>query len=118
VIGLCAAGITSGLAALGPGLGMVPGIGVAVLIGIGAFLGVRALLGTSQGTQGQLQRDLARRAQAVITSLEEMITLLDLQADKLARAADTQTDSSLPPSASAGAPCSRSRRAAGRWPRV
>ena len=31
VVGLSAAGITSGLAALGLGLGMVPGIGVAIL---------------------------------------------------------------------------------------
>jgi hypothetical protein len=92
VIGLSAAGITSGLAALGLGLGMVPGIGVAVLMGIGAFLGVRALLNTSQGAQGQLQRDLARRGQAVITSLEEMVTLLDIQVDELARAEDSRAN--------------------------
>ena len=41
VFGLSAAGITSGLAALGLGLGMVPGIGAAVGIGIGTYLGVR-----------------------------------------------------------------------------
>lgn len=92
IIGLSAAGITSGLAALGLGLGMVPGIGVAVLVGIGAFLGVRALLdAASQGDQGQLRGELARRAQAVITSLEEMTALLDEQIRELGQASDTRT---------------------------
>lgn len=91
VIGLSAAGITSGLAALGLGLGMVPGIGVAVLLGTGVFLGVRALLdATNQGEQGSLHRALARRAQAVIASLEEMIALLDEQIQVVAHAEDTQ----------------------------
>jgi hypothetical protein len=43
VFGLSAAGITSGLAALGMGLGMVPGIGVAVGIGVGAYFAVKWL---------------------------------------------------------------------------
>lgn len=34
VIGLSAAGITSGLAAIGLGLGMIPGIGIAIFIGL------------------------------------------------------------------------------------
>lgn len=92
VIGLSAAGITSGLAALGLGLGMVPGLGVAVLMGLGAFLGVRALLGAAQGEAGQLQRDLAQRAQSVLASLEEMIALLDGQIDELGRADDTRAN--------------------------
>jgi hypothetical protein len=78
VIGLSAAGITSGLAALGLGLGMVPGIGVAVLLGTGVFMGVRALLdAASQGTGEQLRAQVTRRAQAVILMIEEMIALLD-----------------------------------------
>jgi len=43
VFGLSAAGITSGLAALGLGLGMVPGIGVAVGIGVGSYFAVKWL---------------------------------------------------------------------------
>jgi hypothetical protein len=92
VIGLSAAGITSGLAALGLGLGMVPGIGVAVLMGLGAFLGVRALLSAAQGEPGQLQHDLARRAQSVRAGLEEMIAMLELQLDELGRADDTRAN--------------------------
>lgn len=91
IIGLSAAGITSGLAALGLGLGMVPGIGVAVLMGIGAFLGVRALLdAANQGDQAQLRGELARRAQAVIASLEEMSALLDGQIRALGQEGDTR----------------------------
>lgn len=43
VFGLSAAGITSGLAALGLGLGMASGLGVAVALGVGSFFGVRWL---------------------------------------------------------------------------
>ena len=89
VIGLSTAGITSGLAALGLGLGMVPGIGVAVLLGTGVFLGVRALLdAANQGASELLRGQVARRAQLVIASLEEMIALLDQQ---IAGAAPTDT---------------------------
>lgn len=80
VIGLSAAGITSGLAALGLGLGMVPGIGVAVLLGTGVFLGVRALLDAAgQGPSGALRSAIQGRAQAVIATIEAMIALLDQQ---------------------------------------
>ena len=40
VVGLSAAGITSGLAALGMGAGMATGVGVAVAIGVGSYFGV------------------------------------------------------------------------------
>lgn len=43
VFGLSAAGISSGLAALGMGFGMTTGIGVAVGIGVGSYFGVRWL---------------------------------------------------------------------------
>lgn len=77
VIGLSAAGITSGLAAVGLGLGMVPGIGVAVLLGTGVFLGVRYLLDAGQGrAQEQLRAEALRKAQLVILNLQESITLL------------------------------------------
>jgi hypothetical protein len=53
VIGMSAAGLTSGLATLGMGgllgmSGMVTGIGVAVLIGVSAYVGVRKLTGASE----------------------------------------------------------------------
>ena len=41
VFGLSAAGITSGLAALGMGLGMAGGIGAVAALGVGSFFGVR-----------------------------------------------------------------------------
>ena len=41
VFGLSAAGITSGLAALGLGFGMATGLGVAVSIGVASYFGVR-----------------------------------------------------------------------------
>jgi len=43
VWGLSAAGITSGLAALGLGFGMASGIGVVAAIGVGSYFGVRWL---------------------------------------------------------------------------
>lgn len=53
VMGLSAAGLTSGLATLGLGgvlgfSGMVTGIGVAVLLGLGAYKGVRHLTGAGE----------------------------------------------------------------------
>ncbi len=92
VIGLSAAGITSGLAALGLGLGMVPGIGVAVLLGTGVFLGVRAMLDAAgQESSEQLRAQVGRRAQAVIASIEEMIALIDQQMTAGAAQDDTRS---------------------------
>ncbi len=56
VVGMSAAGITSGLASLGMGgllgmSGMVTGIGVAVLIGVGAYAGVKKLTGANELTR-------------------------------------------------------------------
>lgn len=73
VIGLSAAGITSGLAALGLGLGMVPGIGVAVLLGVAAYLGVTRLLG---GGDEHLIDSARRKAQLVDQHLQETADLL------------------------------------------
>jgi hypothetical protein len=77
VIGLSASGITSGLAALGLGFGMVSGIGAAILIGTGVFLAARWLLdpGNTRG-RGLLQRERERRAQLVIRNLQEAINLI------------------------------------------
>lgn len=92
VIGLSAAGITSGLAALGLGLGMVPGIGIAVLLGTGVFLGVRALLDAATQDSGErLEKAISQRAQAVIVTLEEMIALLDQEIAAAAAQAETRS---------------------------
>jgi len=74
VIGLSAAGITSGLAALGLGLGMVPGIGIAILIGTGVFVGLKALLGDSKKKHEQILRsEKERKSQLIIKNLQEAI---------------------------------------------
>ena len=62
VIGLSAAGITSGLATLGMGgilgfSGMVTGIGVVVLVGVGAYKGVKKITGQSE-LENNKQREL------------------------------------------------------------
>lgn len=77
VIGLSAAGITSGLAALGLGLGMVPGIGIAVVIGASIFFGMKTLLGKSKTDKEKAYRlNQERRAQMVIKNLQEAINAI------------------------------------------
>lgn len=71
VIGLSAAGITSGLAALGLGFGMVPGIGVAVLVGAGIFIGLSHLLDVGGNQEKEKFRaESERKAQLVIKNLQ------------------------------------------------
>lgn len=84
VIGLSAAGITSGLAAVGLGFGMIPGIGVAVLIGIPVFLGLKYLLGDSKAEREQ-ENALAneRKAQLVIKNLQDTISILTKKLNEL-----------------------------------
>lgn len=77
VIGLSAAGITSGLAALGLGLGMVPGIGVAIIIGATIFMVAKELFdigGKNQEKKVRLERE--RRAEQVIRNLQDTINRL------------------------------------------
>jgi len=80
VIGLSAAGITSGLAALGALIGiggMIPGIGVAILLGTGIFMGVNALLDTGdKSKKAQLQAEKERKAQLVIKNMQGAINQL------------------------------------------
>jgi uncharacterized tellurite resistance protein B-like protein len=77
VIGLSAAGITSGLAGLGALIGiggMIPGIGVAILLGTGIFMGVNALLDTGdKSKKAQLQAEKERKAQLVIKNMQGAI---------------------------------------------
>jgi len=98
VSGLGAAGITSGLAALGFGglLGlssMVTGIGVAVLLGVGVFVGVRYLLGFNERERENrrerlIQQVLANHQQAIAELSEDISTL----AGKVAAALDSTAD--------------------------
>jgi uncharacterized membrane protein YebE (DUF533 family) len=77
VLGLSAAGITSGLAALGLGLGVVPGIGVAILVGTGIYIGVSRMLASGGvGGQAQLRAAAARKTKLAIQNLQETIGLL------------------------------------------
>lgn len=77
VVGLSAAGITSGLAALGLGLGMIPGIGVAILIGTGIFMGLNYLLDTGDNRRKEEhRRERERKAQLAIENLQKTINHL------------------------------------------
>lgn len=72
VIGLSAAGITSGLSALGLGglfglSGMVTGIGAVILIGLGANKGIKMLT-------GQDERDRRSRKQAMLFAVNRQLT--------------------------------------------
>jgi uncharacterized tellurite resistance protein B-like protein len=92
VVGLSAAGITSGLAALGIGgvLGlssMVTGIGIAVVIGAGAYMGINKLLDTGgKRKKEKLRKEQERKAQMVIQNLQATINTL------LAKINDLMTD--------------------------
>lgn len=104
VIGLSAAGITSGLAGLGAliGLGgMIPGLGVAILLGAGIFMGVNALLDTGgKSEKEKLQAEKERKAQLVIKNMQgaierlvEQISILQEKAvDLEASAADAEAN--------------------------
>lgn len=88
VIGLSAAGITSGLAALGLGLGMVPGIGIAILLGTGIYMGISYLLDSGgKREKERWQAEAARKAQLVIQNLQETINLLIDRVQQLEHAA-------------------------------
>jgi hypothetical protein len=77
VIGLSAAGITSGLVAIGLGLGMVPGIGIAIVIGTTIFISMRWLLGDSKKKgEKKLRAENERKAQLVIKNLQDTINEL------------------------------------------
>jgi len=89
IIGLSAAGITSGLAALGLGFGMVPGIGVVVAIGTGAFLGVKYVLDTARRNKKEaVKAERERRIQRLIQNLQEMVEHLTERISELQESAE------------------------------
>jgi hypothetical protein len=94
VVGLSAAGITSGLAALGLGAGMIPGIGVAILIGTAAFVGLNYLFDTgNKRKKEQYRRERERKAQLAMENLQETINhLIDRMARLQGAAADAKAN--------------------------
>ncbi len=94
VVGLSAAGITSGLAALGLGLGMVSGIGVAIAIGAGIYAGLNKVLDTgNKKKKAKLQKERQRKAQLAIQNLQETIsTLIDRLQSLQTTAADAEAN--------------------------
>lgn len=97
VVGLSAAGITSGLAALGLGgvLGlssMVTGIGVAILIGVGAYKGIRWITGGSERDKIKQREFLIQEAiknnQETINNLVEDINTITLTVVELLKDVD------------------------------
>lgn len=90
VIGFSAAGITSGLAALGLGFGMVPGIGIAVVVGTATFVGVRWLLNRHKAhRKAEHRAENDRRAQRVVKNLQATINDLAERIVELRGKADT-----------------------------
>lgn len=85
VVGLSAAGLTSGLATLGLGgvLGfssMATGIGVAVLIGVGAYKGVRHLTGANELDKAKrrelMLNEIIKQTQRTISYLIEDLNII------------------------------------------
>lgn len=88
VVGMSAAGMTSGLATLGMGgaLGfssMATGIGVAVLLGVGAYAGVRRLTGANELTRAKrrelMLNEIIKQTQRTISLLVADINYLTEQ---------------------------------------
>ncbi|MDY0273146.1 MAG: hypothetical protein RBR37_11660 [Advenella sp.] len=82
VVGMSAAGLTSGLASLGMGglfgmSGMVTGIGVAVLIGVGAYAGVRKMTGANELSRFK-RRELMLNEIIKQTQLTISLTMKDI----------------------------------------
>lgn len=83
VIGLSAAGITSGLAGLGAlvGLGaMIPGVGIAIILGGGAFAGANLLLDTGdKRKKAKFKAEKERRTQIAIRNVKGAVDQLSAE---------------------------------------
>lgn len=99
VVGMSAAGLTSGLAALGIGgvLGlssMVTGLGVAVLIGVGTYAGVRKLTGANELTRSKrrelMLNEVIKQTQNTISLLVEDINYVTIKLNEYIFSHDTQ----------------------------
>lgn len=90
VLGFSAAGITSGLAALGLGFGMLTGIGVVIAVGTATFISVRWLLNRSKAhKKNEIKTNNDRRAQLVVKNLQATINDLADRIIELKEKADT-----------------------------
>ncbi len=94
VIGLSAAGITSGLAAIGLGFGMIPGIGVAVVIGAVIFMALTNVFDVGgKNAKQKAQAEKERRAEQVIKNLQDTINhLIDRIAELERKAQDANAN--------------------------
>jgi uncharacterized protein YoxC len=99
VVGMSAAGMTSGLAALGMGgiLGlssMATGIGVAVLIGLAAYTGVRKLTGANELTRSKrrelMLNEVIKQTQSTISLLIKDINYITKKVNDLLNKHGTQ----------------------------
>lgn len=99
VIGMSAAGLTSGLATLGMGgilglSGMASGIGVAVLLGVGAYAGIRKLTGTNEITRSKRRElmltEVIKQTQKAISLLIQDINHITLKLNEQILAHGTQ----------------------------
>lgn len=97
VVGLSAAGMTSGLAALGLGglfglSSMVTGIGVVLVLGVGVYKLVRWVSGSEDKELAELRerlmQDVVRQLQATVNALIEDLTLLTQDVVEITRDAE------------------------------
>ena len=88
VIGMSAAGLTSGLATLGLGgfLGfssMATGIGVAVLLGVGAYKGIKHLTGANEIDKTKrrelMLNEVIKQTQSTVSYLMEDINFITIK---------------------------------------
>ncbi|AWH20115.1 hypothetical protein [Stenotrophomonas sp. ZAC14D2_NAIMI4_6] len=101
VIGMSAAGMTSGLATLGLGgiLGlssMATGIGVAVLIGVGTYAGIRKLTGANELTRfkrrGLMLAEVIKQTQLTLSLLVSDINSVTLRLNDQIKMHGAQSD--------------------------
>lgn len=99
VVGMSAAGLTSGLATLGMGgmLGlssMASGIGVAVLLGVGAYAGVRKLTGANELNRSKrrelMLNEVIKQTQTTISLLIQDINYITVKLNEFILAHGTQ----------------------------
>jgi hypothetical protein len=99
VVGMSAAGLTSGLATMGLGgmLGlssMASGIGVAVLLGVGAYTGMRKLTGADELTRSKrrelMLNEVIKQTQATISLLIQDVNFVIVKLNEYILAHGTQ----------------------------
>ncbi|RKZ74671.1 MAG: hypothetical protein DRQ57_10190 [Gammaproteobacteria bacterium] len=101
VVGMSAAGMTSGLAALGLGgvLGfssMATGIGVAVLLGVGAYKGIRYITSANTTTGRELMlHSVIEQTQATISLLVGDINYITIKLNEALSSRHSQQDAKI-----------------------